>query len=109
MANPEHIEWLLEGVDFWNEQHENLPPMGYSFLPDFEEAPLYQIFRGAHKLDPHGPIPLAGADLMDANFVKADLTLGNLTDADLTLADLTDANLWNAKLTDATLHHADLT
>ena len=108
MANAKHIEWLLEGVEAWNEQHEKLPFMEYSFVPDFEEAPLYEIFRDAQKLGPHGPIPLAGADLVEANFAKADLTLADLTGANLTLADLTGACLWNATLTDAILHCADL-
>ena len=109
MANAEHIRWLLEGVEAWNEQHENLPPMGYPFVPDFEEAPLYERFRGANRLDSRGSIPLSGADLSEANFAKADLTFADLTGANLTLADLTDSSLWNAKLTNAVLHYADLT
>lgn len=26
MANPEHIAWLLEGVDAWNKRHQNIYP-----------------------------------------------------------------------------------
>ena len=44
-ANSEHIKWLLEGVESWNERHQNVPGKGYLFTPDFEGAPLYWTFR----------------------------------------------------------------
>ncbi len=109
MANPEHIAWLLEGVEAWNERHRNVLHEGYGFTPDFEDASLYRIFRDAGKLDRHGRVPIAGVDLVDANLIKADLSFADLSNADLRLADLTDATLWNANLTDTLLHHADLT
>ena len=108
MANPEHIAWLLEGVESWNERHQKYPLEGYRFTPDFEDARLYRTFRDADKLDSRC-IPLVGADLFNANFIRADLTLADLTKADLTLANLTGANLWLANLTSTTLHFADLT
>ncbi len=108
MANPEHIAWLLEGVETWNERHQNVPGKGYLFTPDFEGAPLYRAFWEADKLDPCGRIPLAGADLVSANLSKADLQAADLSDANLSLADLTDANLWRADLTNASFHFADL-
>ena len=119
MANSEHIAWLLEGVESWNERRENFRLEGYRFTPDFEDAPLHSIFGEADKLDRYGRIPIAGADLVDANLIKAHLNSVNLTeanlhfadltDADLTLADLTGAALWWANLTDTKLHFADLT
>ena len=108
MSNSEHITWLLEGVEAWNERHQNVPSKGYLFTPDFEGAPLYRIFRDADKLDGRGRIPLAGADLYDANLSKADLNSADLSQANLTLAALTGSNLFRADLTNANLHLADL-
>ena len=82
---------------------------GIPFSPDFEDAPLYWIFRDAGKLDGRGKIPLAGADLVDANLSNADLKSADFSHANLTLATLADANLWRADLTNATLYFADLT
>ena len=109
MANPEHIEWLLEGVESWNERHKSVPREGYRFTPDFGGADLYTAFRDANKLDRHRRVPIAGADLYDANLTKVDLSFADLTSANLTLADLTGASLWHANLTDTTLHYSDLT
>ena len=109
MANREHIAWLLEGVEAWNERRRNIPNGGYSFTPDFEDASLYGIFRDAGKLDSRGNIPLAGANLAGANLVKADLRSADLSNADLEIATLTDSNLWRANLTKTKLHFADLT
>ena len=99
MANDEHITWLLEGVAAWNDRRQRVPGQGYLFAPDFERAPLYRIFREAERLDSRGKIPLAGADLVDADLAKADLTS----------ADLSGANLWRADLTNTNLHFAELT
>ena len=66
------------------------------------------IFREADKLDSRSKIPLAGADLSDANLSKADLTSADLSHANLTLATLTGSNLWHADLTNANLHFAEL-
>ena len=109
MANDEHITWLLEGVESWNERHQNVPGKGYLFTPDFEGAPLYWTFREAGKLDGRGRIPLAGVDLSDADLTKADLNLADLSGANLELATLTESKLWQADLTGANLHSADLT
>ena len=70
---------------------------------------MYRIFREAGKLDSRSKIPLAGADLSDANLSKADLTSADLSHANLTLATLTGSNLWHADLTNANLHFAELT
>ena len=63
MANSEHIKWLLEGVEAWNERRRNVPGQGYVFSPDFEGAHLYRKFWEADKLNGRRKIPLAGADL----------------------------------------------
>lgn len=109
MAKSEHIKWLLEGVEAWNERRQNIPGSGYLFTPDLENAPLHREFQEASKLDVRGSIPLAGADLTNAGLDNADLTSSDLSNANLTLAALTGTNLWLADLNDANLHHADLT
>lgn len=108
MANSEHIAWLLEGVKSWNKRYQKTPGKGYPFRPDFEDAPLYWIFRDADKLDGRGKIPLAGADLFGANLSKADLNWADLSHANLTLATLSDSKMWYADLTNANLYSADL-
>lgn len=40
MANPQHIKWLLEGVDKWNARRER-----EVFVPDFEGADMAQSSR----------------------------------------------------------------
>lgn len=55
MANPQHIEWLLEGVGSWNDR-----VLEGGFTPDFENADIYEEFRKAGKLDREGMVPLGG-------------------------------------------------
>ena len=86
-------------MESWNERHKRPQEGIYAFAPDFQDAPLRQIFQVAGKLNRNGSIPLAGVDLAHANLAKADLTL----------ADLTDASLWEAKLVGTDLRFATLT
>ena len=109
MANPEHVEWLLEGVESWNERHKRFSSKGYPFTPDLVGAPLYWTFREAGKLDDLGRIPLAGVDLWGADLTKADLNFSDLSGANLEVATLTESKLWQADLTNANLHFANLT
>lgn len=71
MANPEHIEWLLEGVDAWNARREK-----DDFVPDFEGADLYKIFSESGNLTGSKHIDLTGV-----NFTKADLRKTNIQGA----------------------------
>ena len=104
MANPEHIAWLLESIDSWNERREN-----DRFVPDFQGVDLRGVFRRAGKIDSRERIPLAGANLRGAKLVGAGLWLANLIKANLQSADLTEADLRFADLTEADLDSADLT
>ena len=58
MANPQHVEWLLEGVESWNARF-----LKGDFAPDFEGADIYWEFRRVGKLDNDGMIPLVGVFL----------------------------------------------
>ena len=108
VANPEHIAWLLEGVESWNERRNTDLPEGFRFRPDFEGADLYAAFRKANKLNQDGRIPLAEADLSEAIFTRANLDSADLTEAKLDVAKLAEATLRGANLINTSLHFANL-
>lgn len=125
MANPEHIQWLLEGVDAWNARRHNTP-----FVPDLSGENIPVAFYNTGKFvknveaDDGTPISfdeqvqlagvnfdganLAGAILSPANLAKASFREANLIGADLSLSDLPGADLSYAKLEKADLQGADL-
>ena len=97
MANPDHLRWLLEGVESWNRRRER-----HAFNPDFEGADLYEEFRSAGKLSEDGSIPLSRINLSRANL--RDSRLWNSRHG----ADLRQANLWSANLQNAQLQNSKL-
>ena len=99
MADQEHIQWLLEGVESWNKRRSQV-----GFVPDFSGVGLYEAFQTAGKLDDDENIPLAGFDLRHANFVDSRLSTPFTTGS----ADLRNANLWSADLRGAVLTNARL-
>ena len=104
MANPEHIKWLLEGVERWNARREQ-----QDFDPDFAGANIYEEFQRVGKLDDDGYIPLTGFNLRGANFRESCLcTPGQSVGADLRHANLWWANLQGAQLTNSKLDDAVL-
>jgi len=58
MGNPQHLEWLLEGVEAWNARQER-----EQFRPEFFDTNIRAAFIDAGKLTGGGRIPLIGADL----------------------------------------------
>ncbi|MEM6550261.1 MAG: pentapeptide repeat-containing protein, partial [Pseudomonadota bacterium] len=95
MANPQHLEWLREGVDAWNDRRKR-----DDFRPNLREADLVGavLWRadlvGADLRDADlGGADLGGADLGGADLVGADLVGAVLRDADLRGADLRGANV----------------
>ena len=125
MANQEHINLLLEGVDSWNSQREK-----EYFEPDLTGANIYEEFEKAGKLNDDGKIPLSninlrradltgawfhghysvdkGADLRDADLRNAILIDTSLMFARLDGAKLCKANLSDAKMFKANLENANL-
>lgn len=91
MVSPQHVEWLLEGVDAWNARRRR-----DEFVPDLSSAQLQDS-------------NLIGADLDDARLDRAYLHSANLSNANLRRADLTRANLHSSCLVDASLQGATLT
>jgi uncharacterized protein YjbI with pentapeptide repeats len=87
MANPKHLEILMQGVASWNRWRMNNPGL----VPDLVEAQL------------------SAANLIGANFGKANLAGANLVGANLGKAGLWGADLRGAKLGDANLSGVDFT
>ena len=99
MANPEHVKWLLEGVDNWNQRRAR-----EGFKPDLSDSDIYGEFLKAEKLAADGSIPLSKIILNDANLsgsyfeANSDTTGADLRNADISFANLQGVNLTNARL-----------
>lgn len=103
MANPEHLQWLVEGVLEWNSRRSAHP-----FRPDFWRADIRGAFIAAGAMGAFGRFNLAGADLAGADLERANLEGVNLNHANLAGADLDRANLRRASMQDASLTRASL-
>ena len=109
MANSDHIEWLLEGVDFWNAKRKQT-----FFRPNFEGVNIYELFRSSGKLNEEGYIPLSEINLIHANLINACfMDLGYSVEpkclgADLQMADLEFARLDGASLIEASFDFAKM-
>ena len=102
MADPQHIEWLLEGVERWNARRQQEP-----FIPFLMNADLYNEFRTRGLVETYGRIQLRGIDLSNANLVGANLRNIDFYEADLRRAKLT-ANLDTVKFDQADLTDAQI-
>jgi TIR domain/Pentapeptide repeats (8 copies) len=121
MANPEHIEILMQGVYEWNRWREEHPDV----VPDLSDAELGEEYLSGANLSRANlsranlggtrllNVNLSGAGLSGAALNEADLSGANLSGADLREVDLNEANLlganlWMADLRGAKLNSADL-
>jgi hypothetical protein len=98
MANPDHLQTLLQGVDAWNALWEK----NFSITPDFSADLIEAHLSGAN---------LSGACLNLAYLYGADLTYANLSDADLTDAHLTGCRVYGVsarglKISEKTTQHS---
>ena len=117
MANSEHIKWLREGAQAWNERRKR-----ENFVPNLEEADIsgelgtggglvesreaaIRQIRLGKSDDDDG---LSGIDLSEAKLCNAILTNVNLSNANLRYADLKGCELDGAILKNAELDFADL-
>ncbi len=98
MGNPQHLEWLLEGVDAWNARRKREP-----FVPDLSGINVRHEFEVRNRLSRQSTVPLR-----EVNFSQAILERSNFWGADLCNADLRGANLERANLISAYLNGADL-
>ena len=94
MADPAHLERLLDGVDGWNEWRRQHPEV----RPDLSEARLINADLERAVLD--------GADLRRADLSKAQLSHASLHGANLESATLILADLLGAVLNEANLSGA---
>jgi hypothetical protein len=106
MADVEHLERALQGVEVWNRWRDRRPAV----RPDLCRADLAgaRLF-GANLAgtDLRAAI-LRMANLRQAMLLRADLSEANLDKADLVEADLREAGLSCALLREASLHRANL-
>ena len=113
MADAEHLSWLLEGVDAWNQRRQ-----GSDFTPDLLGVDLWKEFKEAGLLEHNTWIPLrsvnlsgaslTGSSMMHAMLFDADLEGARLIATDLSGSILDGTNLRGANLRGATLDRADL-
>lgn len=97
MANPEHLEILLQGWKVWN-----------TWRAKQSELTVIDL-RGAQLKDANlNQADLNRSQLSGADLSNADLGGSNLCGADLSRADLTFARFYSANLTGADLSFADL-
>lgn len=96
MANPEHVDKLIEGVDIWNAwRYENPEIVPALWGADLEETDL-------------GYANLRDGDLEEVDLSGADLREANLNGAKLVAADLSGANLKGAYFDRTSLKRANL-
>ena len=88
MANPQHVRWLEEGVDAWNERRTTTV-----FRPDFANHDFggHTLIERNRGQEPKNweRIPLRGIQLANAILVGADLRVVDLGNASFYSADLT--------------------
>jgi uncharacterized protein YjbI with pentapeptide repeats len=106
MANPDHLNTLLQGVGAWNAWMEREPFIS----PDLYDANLSRANLNRANLNRANLIGanLSEVDLSAANLIGANLSGANLSEADLSEANLSAANLIGANLSEANLRAADL-
>ena len=100
--NPDHLNLLLTGVSSWNRKRDE-----EDFQPLLMRAQIYEEFERANKLEA-GNIPLAHANLRNAQLILANLFNANLESAQLQRANLFNAKLEGANLSFAQLEHSNL-
>lgn len=97
MANQEHLDLLLSGVEKWNAWREENPDI----YPDLTAAPLSLLNLTLANF--------SNTDLTGSNFEGVNLAYADLTGADLKKANLQRVNFIGTKFLGANLEGADLT
>ncbi len=104
MANPQHIEWLKEGVEAWNARRQS-----DDFVPDLSRVNIFEELTGIQ--DDYllaDPFDLSGIDLRQSNLRSslwvnvilhyADFSGSNLRNSRFLIADISYANFHKADL-----------
>lgn len=103
MADEQHIEWLLEGVEAWNARRK-----AKSFTPNFSGAKIHEAFQAIGRVNEKGRIELRGANFRNANFDRAEVVGADSIGADFGYANLSNSNFWFADFSNANLSRAIL-
>lgn len=105
MANPEHLELLMQGVETWNAWREEK-----LVCPDLTDAPLSNIDLvsvNLHLADLRGT-NLSGARLSMGNLIHTKFDNANLSGAIIGNAEMRHARFSGAKLSHALLGNSDM-
>ncbi len=89
MANPEHVNWLREGVEPWNRRRRETP-----FDPDLSSEDISRSLGGHERED----IRQITVNLKGINLSGADLSNSTLRDTNVTTAHFLGSNLAGSKL-----------
>ena len=104
MADQEHLRWLEEGVDAWNDRRMKSP-----FEPDLSGEDISSALGGYKDGDlPRISIDLKGIRFTRANLSGAALRYTDLSHARMTNADLSGANLLASKFDECLFFRAYL-
>ena len=113
MGFSEHVSWLLEGVDSWNERRRQ-----EKFVPYLSDEELSNKLLATGITDSDGKpnlswidlsnALLSGCNLEDVKFLQANLSGANLRGSRLEGASLVAANLSHSNLSEANLSTAQL-
>ncbi len=107
MANPQHVEWLLEGVEAWNRRRDEGGNL-CGVEADFSGLNFRELFENAGKVKDLGWLPLAGYDFYGDRLTGARLVRADLTDAILSSANLARTTIYDSIFTRANLYNANL-
>ena len=97
MANPDHIAWIKEGVESWNNRRAS-----DSFVPDFSGKDSPAALAGL-VLDQAN---LSGANFRNSGQIEVDFTGANLSNSDFALSILAGSTFVRANLTGANFQGA---
>jgi uncharacterized protein YjbI with pentapeptide repeats len=115
MANPEHFEILLKGIDYWNQWRKDRPDLtpdfsgahvSREFFTEIDEINLIsEFFSDIDLLE----IDISGANLSNIDLSNADLYSSSFSDVNLSEANLSGSNLSEAELCGVNLINVDFT
>ena len=109
MANPQHLKWLLKGVDSWNRRR-----LSQFFIPDLSDVDIFQECRKAGLVNSSGCPSLPRINLSTAylsgTFFSGDPweDVGDYREANFCFSDLTDAALYGSSFEGAQFSEAKL-
>ena len=104
MANQEHINWLLEGAEAWNER---IQQEGMGFKPDLSGVNVWEMFRNAGQTEHRARPDLSNYMFQFANFQDANIGSTTLDGADFHRADFRGANIYDSTMRSTQLYGAD--